>query len=290
MRSLFFAFATITVLLVACGGDDNEASQTPQSSGSPTVSASTSRSPSATGTYNPTPTGSIGLTEACYGNLSPAKPSEVIIDTPGPSDEITSPVTVSGQIDAFEATFLIAIKDPANNDLIEPHVGHSAEGQKLSPFSEQVSFNVDKPTVACIWVYEASPRDGTPQKIHEIPVVLKPTNPYGVCGPNPDPATDDQAQITSPQPGDKVHTPLQVTGSYAAFEAQFNIAIKGAAGNDIATATAHSSEGQTQAPFSVSVPFFVTSEIPACLWVYDVSNADGISPTTVKQVPITLEP
>jgi hypothetical protein len=284
MKLLICVISAIAMLAVACGDDDNS-STTPTGG-----SASPARSATPTPTYNPTPSGSIGLTDACYGNLSPATAADVVVDKPGPSDEITSPVTVSGQIKAFEATFLIAIKDPANNDIVPAQQGHSAEGQKLSPFSEQVSFSVDKPTVACIWVYQASAKDGSPEKIHEIPVVLKPGGAANVCQANPDPATDDEVQVDSPKAGDKVHTPLAVSGKINAFEAQFNIAIKGASGNDIATAQGHSAEGQTLSPFTANVPYFVSSEQPACLWVYDISNADGVTPTNVKQVPITLEP
>lgn len=83
-----------------------------------------------------------------------------------------------------------------------------------------------------------------------------------VCGGNPDPATPAQVQVTSPGPGDMVTSPLQITGLIAVFEAQFNIAIKDAGGNDIVTSPGMSSEGQTLAPFSVSVPFTVTAETP----------------------------
>lgn len=110
-----------------------------------------------------------------------------------------------------------------------------------------------------------------------------------VCGVNPDPATPDQVQITAPGPGDMVASPLQVSGLIAAFEAQFNIAIKDSGGNDIATAPGHSQEGQTLAPFSESVPFTVSEETPACVWVYDISEADG-SPSMVHQIPVYLEP
>ncbi len=111
-----------------------------------------------------------------------------------------------------------------------------------------------------------------------------------VCQTNPSPATSDQTVVNQPQPGDQVTSPMTVSGNINAFEAQFNIAIKDAAGNDIATVPdVFSSQGQTLAPFSTSVPFTVASQTPACLWVFDLSAKDG-SPAQVVQVPIMLVP
>jgi hypothetical protein len=110
-----------------------------------------------------------------------------------------------------------------------------------------------------------------------------------VCGLNPDPATGDQLQVTAPLPSDEISSPMLVTGMIAVFEAQFNIAIKDAGGNDIATAPGRSSEGQTLAPFSESVPFTVTERTPACVWVFDFSERDG-EPSMVHQIPVYLLP
>jgi hypothetical protein len=111
-----------------------------------------------------------------------------------------------------------------------------------------------------------------------------------VCQTNPSPATSDQTVVSQPQPGAQVTSPVTVSGQINAFEAQFNIALKDAAGNDIATVpNVFSSQGQTLAPFSTTVPFTVASQTPACLWVFDLSAKDG-SPVQVVQVPITLAP
>lgn len=110
-----------------------------------------------------------------------------------------------------------------------------------------------------------------------------------VCSENPDPATDEQVQVDSPEPGDEITSPLQATGLIAVFEAQFNIALKDADGNDIASSSAMSSEGQTLAPFSVSLPFTVSERTDACLWVYDISENDGAI-IMVYQLPVVLLP
>ncbi len=113
--------------------------------------------------------------------------------------------------------------------------------------------------------------------------------PVDVCQENPDPATSEQVQVTAPEPGAEVTSPLQVTGLIAAFEAQFNIALKDAGGNTITEVNAMSAEGQTLAPFSASVVFTVNHPTPVCLWVFDYSEMDG-EPSMIHQVPVTLLP
>jgi hypothetical protein len=110
-----------------------------------------------------------------------------------------------------------------------------------------------------------------------------------VCAANPDPAKDDQVQVDEPLGGDPVTSPVKVRGHIAAFEATFKITIFNAAGATIADVTGMSSEGQTLAPFEIEVPFTVTQETPACLWVYEASARDGL-PIHVLQTAIRLQP
>jgi len=110
-----------------------------------------------------------------------------------------------------------------------------------------------------------------------------------VCAENPDPGKDDVVQVDEPLGGDPVTSPVQVRGRVAAFEATFKITIYDAAGATIADVTAMSQEGQTLAPFEVEVPFSVTQETPACMWVYEASARDGL-PIHVLQIPVRLQP
>jgi len=117
-----------------------------------------------------------------------------------------------------------------------------------------------------------------------------PTGQPDVCLPNPDPATAGVAEVGSPSAGDSVTSPVTVSGQMNAFEAQFNITIFGADGSKIADVPARSAEGQVLSAFSEDVFFSVTEETSACVWVYDLSEADGVTPVDVVQVPVTLQP
>ena len=270
---LLATFAAI-VLLVAC---DN--------GGGVGITPGATVSPGP-GEPSPTPT---PVPDVCQPNPDPASADVAEVDSPGESDSVTSPVTVSGRIVAFEAQFNIAIFDAGGHRIVHA-TARSQEGQVLTPFSEDIPFSVTEDTPACIWVYDVSQADGvTPVNVVQVPVVLKPGGLSQFCQPNPDPATSDLLVIDQPSAGDSVTSPVTISGQILAFEAQFNITIFDAAGDRVTDVSAMSEEGQVLSPFSEDVSFSVTEDTPACIWVYDISEADG-SPINVGQIPVTLSP
>lgn len=106
------------------------------------------------------------------------------------------------------------------------------------------------------------------------------------CAANPSPPPNTML-VTSPVPGQRVTSPVRVSGEAAAFEAQIRLTLYAANGDILADVSGRTMEGQRLSPFSVSVPFFVAQDTPACLWVYSNSARDG-SPINVVQVPLIL--
>ena len=170
---LLIAMALASIaLLVACdnGGD----SVTPGPDGAPTPAATDSENGTPTPTETPAET-ATAETEVCQPNADPATPEFQVIDQPSADDTVTSPVTISGQVLAFEATYQIGIFDADGNPIVEAF-GTAGPGEvgELVPFSIDVPFDVDEATPACIWVYEASAMDGSPIHVGQIPVTLSP--------------------------------------------------------------------------------------------------------------------
>jgi hypothetical protein len=119
-----------------------------------------------------TPTGEP---EVCQPNPDPATPEFQVIDQPSAGDTVTSPVTISGQVLAFEGTYQIGIFDADGDPIVETFgTAEAVEIGELGSFSIDVAFDVDEPTPACIWVYEQSARDGSPINVGQIPVTLSP--------------------------------------------------------------------------------------------------------------------
>ena len=116
-----------------------------------------------------------GEPAVCQTNPDPATADDQVIDEPGADDTVTSPVTISGQVRAFEGTYQVGIFDSEGGPIVETF-GTAGPGEvgQLAPFSIDVPFEVDALTPACIWVYEASARDGSPIHVGQIPVTLSP--------------------------------------------------------------------------------------------------------------------
>ena len=112
-----------------------------------------------------------------------------------------------------------------------------------------------------------------------------------VCDVNPSPVNPASPNVIvqSPEEGDVVTSPMRITGEASVFEAQFNVALYGELGGVIAEASGMTEEGQRLAPFEMELPFAVSREQPACLWVYAISAQDG-SRIDVVQVSIALAP
>ena len=116
-----------------------------------------------------------------------------------------------------------------------------------------------------------------------------PTAVPNVCDANPSPVNpaSPNVVVNSPEEGDVVTSPMRITGEASVFEAQFNVTVYGELGGVIAEASGMTEEGQRLAPFELELPFAVSREQPACLWVYAISPRDG-SRIDVVQVPIAL--
>ncbi|MEE8347222.1 MAG: Gmad2 immunoglobulin-like domain-containing protein [Dehalococcoidia bacterium] len=168
---LGLALASIA-LFVACdnGGD----SVTPGPNGAPTPAVTDSDNGTPTPEVTPAET-ATAEPEVCQPSAEPATPEFQVIDQPSAGDSVTSPVTISGQVLAFEATYQIGIFDADGNPIVEMFdTAGPGEIGELAPFSIDVPFDVDEATPACIWVYEASAMDGSPINVGQIPVTLSP--------------------------------------------------------------------------------------------------------------------
>jgi hypothetical protein len=150
-----------SLLLAACG----------RSSGN-------SASPSSA---SPTPTGTPSAT------VAPCSPSEVstpspgpdgkpaiVVNKPGPCQDVTTPVTVAGTADVFEAVVSIQVLDANGNQLSAVNVMASCGTGCRGTYRALVSFYSPTRQNGTIKVYEVSAKNGQPINVVSIPVVLVP--------------------------------------------------------------------------------------------------------------------
>ena len=151
--------ASVALLALAACSDDDDG-------GTPSTSPASSAAPS----FSPTP-----FPNVCLPNPDPATADFQTLDEPAPSSEVTSPVSVSGQVNYFEGTYQIAIYDASGTPLIETFgTAQQPDIGVIGPFSHDVAFAVSEPTPACLWVYEQSAQDGSPVHVGQVPIVLLP--------------------------------------------------------------------------------------------------------------------
>lgn len=142
------------LLTVGCGGGIREAAEA--------LSPSASASPSApTLSTGPTPT-------------SPAGKAAIVVRTPRPQDEVSSPVSVSGTADVFEATVSIRVLDENGLELASGFATATCGSGCRGRYATELYFFVDRRQPGTIEVFEASAEDGSQLFLVSIPVVLVP--------------------------------------------------------------------------------------------------------------------
>jgi Immunoglobulin-like domain of bacterial spore germination/Sporulation and spore germination len=109
-------------------------------------------------------------TRAMYRGYLPA----ITVRSPVIGARVTSPVTVSGTADVFEATVSVRILDSAGHEIARTFTTASCGTGCRGDYSVTVSYSVPRTQPGTIEVFESSARDGRPVSVQLIPVTLAP--------------------------------------------------------------------------------------------------------------------
>ncbi|HJP66747.1 MAG TPA: Gmad2 immunoglobulin-like domain-containing protein [Actinomycetota bacterium] len=107
-------------------------------------------------------------TRADYDDLLPA----ILVESPIVGQPVSSPVTVSGTADVFEATVSIRILDASGEIIAESFATATCGTGCRGTYSAKVGYHVDHDQQGTVMVYEASAKDGSPTNVVKIPVTL----------------------------------------------------------------------------------------------------------------------
>ena len=110
-----------------------------------------------------------------------------------------------------------------------------------------------------------------------------------VCGENPDPATDAELVVTSPEAGDTVEPPLVVRGESPEFDGRVWFRLLDEEGSLILEAGGSTNFGHIIAPFEKSLNIDVAERTEVCLQVFRQQPSGG-GETDFVQIPIALLP
>jgi hypothetical protein len=109
-------------------------------------------------------------TTAMYDGYLPA----ITVQNPVIGAQLSSPVTVSGTADVFEAVVSVRILDSAGNQIARTFSTASCGTGCRGDYSIPVSYTVTRAEPGTIEVFETSPKNGQPVNVQLIPVTLAP--------------------------------------------------------------------------------------------------------------------
>jgi len=114
----------------------------------------------------------------CGPNPSPPNPADPSMQVYAPVPEVrsASSLRVAGQARVFEATVSLELRDAGGRTIAEGFTTAAQGAPALAPFEGSLRFTVNAETPACLWVFEASARDGSPVNVVQVPVTLVPSD------------------------------------------------------------------------------------------------------------------
>ena len=124
------------------------------------------------------------VASAAPGDIDPSETFErrnfedvapfIVLESPEPGAEISSPLTIQGFANVFEANVSIMLVDRNGDVIAEAFTTATCGNGCWGDFLEEVEFEVDRRQRGRLTVLTYSAEDGSPQNVSSIPVVLIP--------------------------------------------------------------------------------------------------------------------
>jgi immunoglobulin-like protein involved in spore germination/sporulation and spore germination protein len=99
---------------------------------------------------------------------------QIVVDSPAIGARVSSPVTVSGTANVFEATVSMRVLDAAGRELARAFTTATCGTGCRGTYSRTIRYSVPYEQRGTIEVYESSAEDGSPLHLVRIPVILQP--------------------------------------------------------------------------------------------------------------------
>lgn len=108
------------------------------------------------------------MTRRSFRDLLPP----ILVESPSIGEQVSSPITVSGTANVFEATVSIGILDAQGREITGTFAQASCGTGCRGTYTKAVRYTVDGTQPGIVRVYESSAENGQPINVVEIPVVL----------------------------------------------------------------------------------------------------------------------
>ena len=97
----------------------------------------------------------------------------IVVETPGPGDAVSSPITISGTANVFEATVSYRIEDENGHSVADGYATASCGTGCRGTYVITVDYEVGHDQPGTIVVFESSAQDGSEINVVKIPVTLR---------------------------------------------------------------------------------------------------------------------
>jgi hypothetical protein len=99
----------------------------------------------------------------------------ILVESPAPNATVSSPLTIEGTANTFEATFMVELRahgdtKPLYSNFVTATSGSGTRGT----FEQNIDFDADRERAGTLLVYERSAEDGSVVNRVEIPVTIQP--------------------------------------------------------------------------------------------------------------------
>ena len=98
----------------------------------------------------------------------------IVVEEPAAGEEVTSPLTISGTANTFEATVEMRLVGPDGKVIAHRFTTATCGTGCRGDYETQLKFKVSEPTEAILEVYESSAEDGSRIHVERVPVTLVP--------------------------------------------------------------------------------------------------------------------
>lgn len=109
-------------------------------------------------------------TRAMYAGYLPA----ITVQSPAIGEQVTSPVTVSGTANVFEAVVSVRVLDSAGHELARTFTNATCGTGCRGSYAVTIPYSAAQAQPGTVEVFETSAKDGSPVNVQLIPVTLAP--------------------------------------------------------------------------------------------------------------------
>jgi hypothetical protein len=96
----------------------------------------------------------------------------ITVQSPSIGEQVSSPVTISGTADVFEATVSVRVLDAAGHEIARTFTTATCGTGCRGAYSDSIEYSVPLTQHGVIEVFESSAQNGQPIKVQRIPVTL----------------------------------------------------------------------------------------------------------------------